>query len=422
MSATPADPDGFVVIDRRYLMVSNIDYYVDGAGRVYFDRGWHHDVVEHLTYLPHVTMIAPVRPLSEATGDVVPLSPAQQEQLRMIPYPRSASRLQAVMNLGTTARKLWSAIGDHEVVHSGIAGWPYPMGWLAIPMARARSKKNIIVVESAPWRAPPVATDSPLRKLRKRLEGAVFERMGRWCSSLCDISFYTQPGYRDEFPGSGPAFVTPATWINSDDVLPDERARALWDEKLRGPVRFLFAGRLVPEKGVEVLLRAVERLGDSGVAGRIDVIGEGPLREAVMHAADANAARRAPMELRYLDPVPYGAPFFSLLERYHASVVPSLTDEQPRIVFDAAARAVPVIASATNGLRPHVSDGRSGVLVPPGDADALAAALRSWATNPAPLQALGVGALAEARRNTHRAMHAHRSRLLAAHLLPRPIA
>ena len=60
--------------------------------------------------------------------------------------------------------------------------------------------------------------------------------------------------------GKGPAYVTPAIWVNSEDVLDEAQAQSLWDAKILEPVCFLFAGRLVAEKGVKILLEAVEKL------------------------------------------------------------------------------------------------------------------------------------------------------------------
>jgi glycosyltransferase involved in cell wall biosynthesis len=211
--------------------------------------------------------------------------------------------------------------------------------------------------------------------------------------------------------GKGPAYVAPATWVNAEDVLDDVQAKSLWDAKISQSVRFLFAGRLVAEKGVKVLLEAVDRLAAAGVRGEMHVIGDGPLREAIIAAQS-----RSSFGLVYLEPVPYGSPFLTLLQQYHAVVVPSLSDEQPRIVFDAAARAVPVLASDTDGLRPHIENGHTGCLVPPGDSGALADAMASWATNPAPLRRLAMEALSRVRGKTHREMHAERSRIIARHL------
>jgi glycosyltransferase involved in cell wall biosynthesis len=413
-----AASDPFTVLPRPYLIVTNIPYFVDESDVVLLDRAWHHDLVQHTAYLPDLTVVAPRAALPAPGEDLVPLGQRDQTRPRLVSFARAHSRLQALYTLMPTLRTVWTAVRKADVVHSGLAGWPYPMGWIAIPMARLLSKKTVVVVESAPWRSPREQGDPLLRQVRKRVEAFVFERMARWCCSMADVSFYTQPSYRDEFHGSArsPAYVTPATWINEEDLLQPEVAQSLWQRKRGRAVRFLFAGRLVAEKGVHVLLSAVDKLADRQVSGAIDILGDGPLRETVRAAAAASAARQATFRLSYLEPVPYGAPFFGLLEQYHALVVPSLGDEQPRIIFDAAARAVPVIASATNGLAPYVTEARMGRLVPPGDVDALAEAMQSWATDPAPLEGLAMEALAGVQRHTHRAMHANRSKLLALHI------
>jgi glycosyltransferase involved in cell wall biosynthesis len=113
--------------------------------------------------------------------------------------------------------------------------------------------------------------------------------------------------------------------------------------------------------------------------------------------------------------LPYGLPFLNFLERYHAVVVPSLSDEQPRIVFDAMARAIPVLASKTDGLQFIIENNRTGRLIEPGDPAKLAQAIALWAADPAILRDLGMEALSRARGKTHRAMHAERSRIIARH-------
>jgi glycosyltransferase involved in cell wall biosynthesis len=128
------------------------------------------------------------------------------------------------------------------------------------------------------------------------------------------------------------------------------------------------------------------------------------------------AERTDPFGLKYFEPVPYGAPFLTFLQRYHAVVVPSLSDEQPRIVFDAAARAVPILASETDGLRPYVDNDHTGRLIPPGDSGERAKAMALWAGNPAALRNLGMEVLSRVRSKTHRAMHSEHSRIIARHL------
>jgi glycosyltransferase involved in cell wall biosynthesis len=401
----------FTIINRPYLLVLNMPYFIDAKGQVLLERTWHHDLIQHLHYLPALTLAAPFRPLPADTAKLVPIEEGLRARLGLVPLPPQTSRIRAIAQLLGPFRALWRAIGQADIVHTGIGGWPYPLGWLASPIAKLRRKKLLIIVESAPWTL--AAKEGATTGLRKRVESGVYERMARYWSCRADLSFYTQPAYLERYHGNGkgPAYVAPATWVNAEDMLEDAQARSLWDAKMLEPVRFLFAGRLHAEKGVKILLEAVEKLTAAGVRGAVDVIGEGPLRDEVIAAE-----RTAPFGLKYFEPLPYGAPFLNFLQRYHAVVVPSLSDEQPRIVFDAAARGVPVLASETDGLRPHVENNRTGRLIPPGDSGALAEAMAWWAGNPTVLRSYAMEALSRVRGKTHQAMHAERSRIIARHL------
>jgi glycosyltransferase involved in cell wall biosynthesis len=113
-----------------------------------------------------------------------------------------------------------------------------------------------------------------------------------------------------------------------------------------------------------------------------------------------------------LGTVPYGAPLFELIRSYDAVVVPSISDEQPRIVFDAYSQAVPVLASDTRGLRSCVKSDELGLFVAPNDVSALANLLRYVAMHRTELKRLGINSLAYAHSMTHQKMHRQRAVLL----------
>ena len=121
---------------------------------------------------------------------------------------------------------------------------------------------------------------------------------------------------------------------------------------------------------------------------------------------------QGPTRVNVLGTVDYGAPLFELLRRYHAVVVPSISDEQPRIVYDAYSQGVPVLATRTAGLRDCVADDKTGWLVEPNNAVALAVLIERATTNITALQTMGMEALRVARSMTHQRMHRERHRLL----------
>ena len=401
--------DELAVIHARYLLVTPTPDYVDVDGRLWQERSWHQDFVAHLAYLKRLVACAPMLPRG-GEPDLVRLD-VSGDGLELVHLPPQGSYLRMLASLPRTTWILWKAIGRADIVHSGIGGWPFPLGWIVNPIALLRRKKLLINVESD-WRLGTAGR----RRLRQRLVDMdpVRDFMARWSCRHSHLSLFTHVNYRDELCGedSPKAHVTPAVWVNESDLLDEGAAEAAWEAKAREPVRVLFAGRLLAAKGVGTVLAAARSLDARGIQAKIDFIGRGEEREACLEAAAACRAVR----ISVLEPVPYGASFFELLRRYHTLLVPSLSEEQPRIVFDGSAQAVPVIASDTGGLRPYVKPGETGWLVPPGDADALAAAIERANGAPQELRAMGLAALRASRGLTHQAMHRWRSRLIRDYL------
>jgi glycosyltransferase involved in cell wall biosynthesis len=123
-----------------------------------------------------------------------------------------------------------------------------------------------------------------------------------------------------------------------------------------------FAGRIGPQKALHVLLGAVERVprvtllvaGDGDLPAQDRVVRLGALpREEVL----------------------------SLFAGVDASALSSAWENFPHTVVESLAVGTPVIATAVGGVPEVVEDGVNGLIVPPGDVDALAAAIERYATD-----------------------------------------
>ena len=147
------------------------------------------------------------------------------------------------------------------------------------------------------------------------------------------------------------------------------------------PLRLLAVGRLVEKKGFETLIEAAARL---TIRFRLRIVGEGPRRVRLARAiAAAGLAGRVTLAGpgTHVDlPAEYA--------RAHVVVVPSVADRNgdrdglPNVVLEALASARAVVASDVGAVGSAVLPGRTGVLVPPGDAEALARAIERLARRP----------------------------------------
>jgi glycosyltransferase involved in cell wall biosynthesis len=136
---------------------------------------------------------------------------------------------------------------------------------------------------------------------------------------------------------------------------------------LDGPT-LVFAGRLVPQKGLAVALEAVRR--NDGVT--LLLAGDGPDRASVEARARALGGRA-----RFLGARPREA-VFELLRAADASLLSSDWESFGLVVAEALAVGTPVVAAAAGGVGEVLEDGRNGLLVPAGDVDGLAAAIERF--------------------------------------------
>ncbi len=139
--------------------------------------------------------------------------------------------------------------------------------------------------------------------------------------------------------------------------------------KSDGPIRLLFVGRLVANKGVPDLLSAIEILSKTEPPDRyvLDIVGSGPLLEQLKatNTLDSVQFRQKVGDQE--------------LEKLYASadalVLPTLFEGMPTVVLEAMARAVPVLVTDVGASRELV-DSSNGEIIPKRDPQALANALR----------------------------------------------
>src|SRR4051794_8159497 len=157
----------------------------------------------------------------------------------------------------------------------------------------------------------------------------------------------------------------------------------------REPLEIAFVGQAVERKGLPVLLRAFEALREHYPA-RLSVIGvdADALAPLLADARGVTALGRVGDDEKR-----------AVLERAHVLCAPSLGGESFGMVLtEAFAAGTPVVASDIPGYRDVVRDGVDGVLVPRGDATALAERLRDLAVAPQQRAAMAVQARAHAPR------------------------
>ncbi len=204
--------------------------------------------------------------------------------------------------------------------------------------------------------------------------------------------------------GARNVYIAPQSVENEFWSAPETAPPSAADWPTEARVRFLFAGRPAPEKGLETLLEAWRRTGLCEPDAALVLVGPGNRVKDARTGIRAHAAG-----VHSLDPV---GPLE--LRRIYAAadalIVPSVATRTFRepwglVVNEAMCRSLPVIASdevgsVAGGL---VLDGRNGLVFPAGDSAALAGAIARLADDEALRAALGAHGAADIAPYTHEA-------------------
>lgn len=247
-----------------------------------------------------------------------------------------------------------------------LAYWIYPEGWGAVWAARRLGIPAVLGVRGSDLRKPgdPLSAwlgRSALRRAdfvitvsedlrRMAIEGGVPAGRVRSIPNGCDLDVFR-----------------PADRFSAREELGLDKQNRI----------VLFVGRLAHVKGVDVLLEATERALPRVPELHLWLVGDGPLRSVLerrcegalkghVHFAGAAAPEEVAKWMAAADVV----------------CLPSYSEGCPNAVIEAVACGRPVVASAVGGI-PELVDESCAILTPPGDAEALSAALvealeRGW--------------------------------------------
>jgi len=233
------------------------------------------------------------------------------------------------------------------------------------------------------WHGTPESPQFPGRSWWRRALFGLGTRLSRRVIVLAD-------SYRPYFS----AFIPEKKLVVIPNFIDGARFAAADRAGRSGPVTVLFVGRVGPQKGVDVLLEALSRARAAGADLRAVLVGAGESPEAWSEAKRHPLVTQGVVRLT-------GALGNERIAEYAAAdlfCLPTRADSLPLSLLEAMAAGLPSVCSAVGAIPWVLEEGQSGVLVAPGDAQALADTLARLARDPEARRALG--ARARARQQT----------------------
>lgn len=162
--------------------------------------------------------------------------------------------------------------------------------------------------------------------------------------------------------------IVPST-ISREDLF----LRVFDDKDTDTPVRLLSVGRITREKGIDVLLNAAKRLRNEGFDVEVSIVGDGPARVEMEALAKT---LRMDESVRFLGYIGDRSSLHNQFDSADIFVLPSLSEGLPKVLVEAMARSLAVVATDVGSIRDVIIDRDTGLLVRPGDIDGLVSAIK----------------------------------------------
>lgn len=338
----------------KLCVVSFKECWQDSEGRWLSSGGFPLQMRAVASLFEQTTMVVVGGPPQEGG---TPLPP----EARVVPVRRPAGidlrrKLSVLAHLPYYLETIWRAMDDADVVHTPVPG---DIGALGMGLAILR-RRRLIARYGGSWEA--------------NAQGSVMNRVirGAMRAFAGGRNVMLATGAAQGGPARGVHWLF-ATAIGRDEILtvhPD-----LHRPPSR-PLRLVYAGRLSPEKGVEVLIEALARLRPREAGGEwpahLTVVGDGGQRES-LEAGVAKLGCGA--AVRFVGQKGRAA-LLAELSRADVCVLPSLSESFCKARLDAMLCGAPVLTTEVGFGRELVGeDGDRGWIVPSGDPEALASAI-----------------------------------------------
>lgn len=232
-------------------------------------------------------------------------------------------------------------------------------------IAKKIGMKHIVEIHGD-WETAVLEEDSqsPFRKLTRSMRAAVNRRSVLEMTADALGALGVGPKLIDKYvPKSVPSVV-------STNHLMDEDNYSFVEGKLpNDPPNILFVGDLQKRKGLHIFFESLHKLKERGNQFRVVMIGSGPMQEPLSRFAQEHGFSD---RVEFTGRLAHGSQLYNFFIQSDLFVLPSVAAEGvPRVTHEAMAFGCPVIATDIGSVAWQLSDG-AGVVVPPGDSEALA--------------------------------------------------
>jgi len=399
----------------KYLLVTPRPFSKTSDNLYAVDELWGYDLEAHLSAFPNLHVLAPFDPVYESLKYGYVFS--QKSTISFNPLPNFTSGYECLKKMPKIAVELTrnvKSIKKQDLVQSA-GGVQAQVGVLTIVLCTlVRHHRRIIILDGDEVEDLEVKArleHSAAKKLVLTTMKILINSILQFLIAITPLTFVVGDRLYSRYVHLGHVEKIYASWTSKNRIISvaclEKKALAA---STRPYVKLVFAASLFPTKGPDIAIKTAAILDKKGVPITLDMYGAGPMHDELIDLINVHNLSdvvRLRGTVRYDD-------FHRLLMGYDILLLPNLSGEQPRVLFDAMTSGVLVVGSDISPLSGVVSSGYNGILCDPGDPESFASAIERLYLNKKQLKALLYNGLLGSKHNTLESMHQQRKSVIQA--------
>jgi glycosyltransferase involved in cell wall biosynthesis len=394
----------------RYVIVTPIPFALTPDQCYAVDELWGWYLTAELATFNHVCVFAPLSATFESYE--FPYIFPKDVSITFYPLPHFANRSQFLIRWPKILYVLSKNIRREDLVHS-VGSVRLPVGITAHILCLLRGHKKRIFVLDEDYVTNIALTiqseNDVLKKAAFVVIRPLYEFIIKFCIATAPLTFVVGAALYKSYEKYGNVRKIHASWVRKNDILvPMQIEEKLKNGLERGRCKILFAGRLIYIKGPLIAVKAVKVLKERGVPVALDIYGQGALLRELQDFVTLNDLSDG---VTFKGVLHY-ASFYPMLKQYDAIVIPNISGEQPRIIFDAMANGVAVVGSEIDSFTDIISHGVNGLLCTAGNPESFAFAIECLFKNKQLLTKILHGGIKTVEENTIELTSAKRRQII----------
>jgi glycosyltransferase involved in cell wall biosynthesis len=401
------------MINEKYVLFIEIPLLKHPNGKLYCCPFWAKDLKYHFDHIANLSLCCPVieinddsdmadlkNKISYGFGELEDISSFDIKELISLHFCQGwFSTLKYFIPNFLIVK---NTLKPDCIAHSGGTGWPFPISFYLLVLHFFYRFKWIMIIESTFFKI----TKNEKFTLRRFMAHHIYSFLLPLCCKYADARIFTHNHYKNMFlKDSERVHVAAISSLDAEFLIDEVSVHKKFKDLNERKLRFIFVGKLIKDKGVLVLLEAINILNRKNVSAQIDIMGNGDLETTCREFVKA---QNGSISMSFVETISYGVDFFKHLASYDVLLSPNLQDEQSRIIYDAFGQGLMIIGSDAEGLKESCRNEVNALLTERGNFSALASAIEFATKNPSKVLEMGLNGLSFARSKTHQQMHQDR--------------